>query len=389
MLVRTVLETGQDYVVESKLPEYSLKQLREFSKAAVIEDEDERQLLEQYLQLPPGLPERVQELAADLTADLTNPADKAIKLKEYVRDNYPYTTKPPEVPRDVDFVDHFLFEGRRGYCSYHSTALAVLLRTVGIPSRWVIGYVVDDSEGAQLRTGTAYEVSNRAAHAWVEAFIPGYGWIELDPTPRFSGFEVVEELPDTQAEPEETDPTGGGTPAPPPGDLFPEELDPGAEGGGGGGLNRRPLVFYPLALLILAGGLWVVGLLTRLVQSYRADRCALEGPSGLVKLYLHSFALLRGLEMDLDENMTARELLSAMKRRAGGLPEVAAAFETIVPLLEEWLYGGQEPTRENLELADARWREAVSRLRQIYGLRRMLGARIGSQTLDLAGLMPG
>ena len=94
-----------------------------------------------YLQLPDELPQRVRDLAAELTKDAATPYDKVNKLVSYLQLNYTYTNEPDLSKRkSEDFVDAFLFEIKEGYCDYFSTALAVLTRATGIPSRWVKGY---------------------------------------------------------------------------------------------------------------------------------------------------------------------------------------------------------------------------------------------------------
>ncbi|WP_248926799.1 transglutaminase TgpA family protein [Paenibacillus hamazuiensis] len=151
-----------------------------------------------YLQLPDRLPERVRTLAADLTKDATNPFDKARIIEEYLRLTFPYTNKPDvSKGRSRDFVDRFLFEIKEGYCDYYSTSMAIMLRTLGIPTRWVKGYAsgvlpTDETELLGLDpsmvdpdAGGIYTVRNADAHSWVEAYFAGWGWIPFEPT---SGF---------------------------------------------------------------------------------------------------------------------------------------------------------------------------------------------------------
>lgn len=83
-------------------------------------------------------------------------------------------------PPNRDAVNDFLFNSRRGYCDQFATAMAVLLREIGIPSRLVTGYVTGQS------TGNAYILRGRDAHSWVEAYIQGTGWVGFEPTPGFA-----------------------------------------------------------------------------------------------------------------------------------------------------------------------------------------------------------
>ena len=73
-------------------------------------------------------------------------------------------------------MDYFLFEEKQGYCDYYSSAMVVMLRAVGVPARYVRGY----SQGQ--KTDGVYHVLKSDGHAWPEAFFPGYGWVEFEPT---------------------------------------------------------------------------------------------------------------------------------------------------------------------------------------------------------------
>lgn len=141
-----------------------------------------------YLQLPDKLPQRVRRLAADISAEGSSPYAKALLIERYLRQNYRYSLTDAAIPKaGHDFVDTFLFAGSGGYCDYFSTSMAVMLRSVGIPARWVKGFApgVTVSEEDGIKT---IAVSSKNAHSWVEAYIPGAGWVPLDPTPGFGGF---------------------------------------------------------------------------------------------------------------------------------------------------------------------------------------------------------
>ena len=144
------------------------------SAEAVPLDSVEREL---YLRLP-KLDPRVAELAHRLSADEPVPLDQASRIEEYLRATYPYTLElPKESPPDP--VAYFLFERRRGHCEYFASALALMLRTIGIPSRLATGF-----QSGTLNPLTGWYLMRGAdAHAWVEAYFPGHGWVTLDPTP--------------------------------------------------------------------------------------------------------------------------------------------------------------------------------------------------------------
>lgn len=131
-----------------------------------------------YLQLPPEMPPRVAALARQVTTGLTNPHQQAQALVRYLQANYAYSTQLEKTP-GREPLDAFLFERRRGHCEYFASALAILLRTLGIPSRSVNGYL----GGEWNEYGNYLVVRQQHAHSWVEAYLPGVGWVTYDATP--------------------------------------------------------------------------------------------------------------------------------------------------------------------------------------------------------------
>src|SRR5208283_1358104 len=143
-----------------------------------------QEVLDTYLQLPPALDQRIPELARKITASAGNPFDKAVAMESYLRDNFTYTLNLTGKPGD-DPLAHFLFETRAGHCEYFASAMAIMLRTLGIPSREVNGFL----PGEFNDVAGDYIVRASDAHSWVEAYFPGSGWITFDPTPIADGAE--------------------------------------------------------------------------------------------------------------------------------------------------------------------------------------------------------
>ncbi|MDR3302606.1 MAG: tetratricopeptide repeat protein [Spirochaetaceae bacterium] len=122
--------------------------------------------------------QKIQELAKSLTADTDNYFEKTLDLVLYLSDgDFRYSLKPGIAP-DGDQLSYFLFETKKGYCSYFAFALASMLRSIQIPSRIVVGFFLDP-ETEKLGF---YPILSNMAHAWVEVWFPEYGWIEFDPT---------------------------------------------------------------------------------------------------------------------------------------------------------------------------------------------------------------
>ena len=130
-----------------------------------------------YLQLP-NLDPRIVNLAKLVTSRATNPYDKARAVESYLRSNYGYTLDLSGTP-PVDPLAYFLFEKRAGHCEYFAAAMTVMMRAIGVPARYVNGFL----PGEYNDVGGDYIIRASDAHSWVEVFFPGYGWMTFDPTP--------------------------------------------------------------------------------------------------------------------------------------------------------------------------------------------------------------
>lgn len=158
------------YDAESDLPEIDSDQLR-LAPNTVPEGADE------YLKLPP-LDIRISQLAEQITASSPGNYDKAVAIEQYLRTHFGYTLELPRT-RPQDPLANFLFERKQGHCEYFASSMAVMLRTLRIPSRIVNGFRTGEFNDL---TGQ-YVVRASNAHSWVEAYLPGSGWISFDPTP--------------------------------------------------------------------------------------------------------------------------------------------------------------------------------------------------------------
>ena len=133
-----------------------------------------------YTQLPESLPSRVKNLAYEITKDEDTRYDKLKAIEAYLL-KYEYSLTPGTVPEGVDFVDYFLFENKKGYCTSFATAMAILARSIGIPTRYVEGYVVNYNDKDDI----GFLIRNSNAHAWAEAYFDGIGWIPFEATPSY------------------------------------------------------------------------------------------------------------------------------------------------------------------------------------------------------------
>ncbi|MET0786078.1 MAG: transglutaminase domain-containing protein [Paenisporosarcina sp.] len=174
-----------NYRVTFSEPTYSLTALREVTTESLANLPTE---FDRYLQLPEKLPERVGELATSITEDEVRLYDKVKEIERYFAQNsYIYDQRNVAVPEaGEDYVDQFLFDTKRGYCDNFSSSMVVLLRSLDIPARWVKGFAEGEEVGRQ-NGNRIFEVTNNNAHSWVEAYLPGIGWMPFEPTIGFSG----------------------------------------------------------------------------------------------------------------------------------------------------------------------------------------------------------
>lgn len=135
-----------------------------------------------FTRLPDELPDRVYNLAHEITEGYESRYEKLKAIELYLLNNYSYSNRAPRVPEGMDYVDYFLFESKSGYCTSFATALAVLGRCIGIPTRYMEGYIAKFEEKDE---DNMYRVKNSYAHAWAEAYIEGVGWIPFEATPPY------------------------------------------------------------------------------------------------------------------------------------------------------------------------------------------------------------
>ncbi|MGA3324659.1 MAG: transglutaminaseTgpA domain-containing protein [Terriglobia bacterium] len=136
------------------------------------------QILKECLGVPKDTDARVRELAARLARGAATPDECIRRTMDYLARECHYSLEVGTF-HSRQPVAEFLFEKKRGYCQYFASAAALLLRLEGVPCRYVTGFNIQEDN----RQGDHYVVREMDAHAWIEAYAPGRGWLELDPTP--------------------------------------------------------------------------------------------------------------------------------------------------------------------------------------------------------------
>ena len=172
LIPRTSLSADTEYTVTSRLPLWTPAQLRRAGTAYPAEID------ETYREVPADtgnrVTQRTNQIIANASAD--TPYDAAIAVERYLEANKQYSlsvSKP-----DGNVAESFLFEMDAGYCVYYASTMAVMLRTQGIPTRFVTGY----TPGQRIDSNT-HVVRGLNSHAWVEVYFPDTGWVRFDPTP--------------------------------------------------------------------------------------------------------------------------------------------------------------------------------------------------------------
>ncbi|MFK7802116.1 MAG: DUF3488 and DUF4129 domain-containing transglutaminase family protein [Anaerolineae bacterium] len=166
-----VLQQGEVYNSASKISIASNADLRGASN-------NYPDWTDSYVALPDSVTQRTRDLANELAAPHDNAYDQAIAIQNFLRDHIEYNDQIDAPPDGVEPVDYVLFEVSEGYCNYYSSAMVVMLRHLGIPSRPASGFAA----GEFIEDAGLYRVRSKDAHTWVEAWFPDYGWIQFEPT---------------------------------------------------------------------------------------------------------------------------------------------------------------------------------------------------------------
>jgi transglutaminase-like putative cysteine protease len=143
--------------------------------------ENSANIYKDYMNIPSKTPLRVKELAQAITKNNKSNFEKIKSIEGYLATHYTYNETPGTPPSNVDFVDYFLFDNKDGYCTHYASAMAVMARCIGLPSRYVVGYRVYPLRN--IPGNGYYDITNySSAHAWTEVYFEGVGWIPFEPT---------------------------------------------------------------------------------------------------------------------------------------------------------------------------------------------------------------
>jgi transglutaminase-like putative cysteine protease len=297
-----------------------------------------------YLGVPDGaLGPRATALLDRLRTEVKGqtPYDTAAAMVAFFRDpaNFAYDTDLRNVPCEgLSTVECFALV-RRGFCQWYATTMTIFLRDLGIPARYVEGFLPGG------RSGGVETVIYSSAHAWVEAYFPGYGWVEFDPTG--GGIARDEPLPSGQPVPQSTiDPNASLPPidAPNPGDETDGD-EGGLAAGGGGGASSLPFILLAIVVAGILAGLGV--------------RLTLRGPGGEVtpdQAWRGIVGLARRIGFGPRPAQTVYEYAGVLGE---AMPTARPELETIARAKVDVAYGRQRLGPDRLSAV----REAHRRLR--------------------------
>jgi len=221
--------------------------------------------LEAYTELPEETRNQIRPIARDVvaTAKAVTPLEKALAIQEFLTSTHFAYDATVSGRQDTRSLLNFLTNTRKGFCQQFASAMAVMLRSLGIPTRIAVGFTTGNPI-----PGGQYRVTSLEAHAWPEVLFPGYGWQPFEPTP--GRVNPLTEQITTPA----SERTGGGTGGrpgprgpdpshnrfdnvPPPGGEFSSTREGGAQGGGGGP-RRSYGGLIALAVAVLLGAAAIV-----------------------------------------------------------------------------------------------------------------------------------
>jgi protein-glutamine gamma-glutamyltransferase len=325
-----LLDPGMIYSVVSEVPVLNAGALRPLRPSWPRED------LDRYTQLPSSLPSRVGELAHRITDGRPSVYDKVVAVQRWLRDNTRYNLNIPPDPAGTDPIDEFLFVRRQGFCEHIATAMALLLREVGIPTRLVTGF----GPGERNPLTGYFEVREREAHAWVEVLYPGVGWVPYDPT--FGVPPAAGGLGSRFIAPEVLRAIGNAIVG-----AVPESVRRGARAAGSAiaSAAAAALVGWPVAVAIvacLAGGL-------ALSRARRRRGPRAPAPSGAAAAFSELVRAVgpRGLERAASQ--TPSEFLDVLARRGDIPSEERRDAEVIVRVFERERFSKLRASGDDVE----------------------------------------
>jgi transglutaminase-like putative cysteine protease len=356
---------GLQYTVTSRVSDWTGEELQTAS------DEVPDDIADRYLQLPDDFSDRIRNEAEGVVVGAEGPYAKAMALQAYLRgDPFEYSTQVQH-GHSNDVMEDFLFVTHKGYCEQFAGTYAAMARAIGLPSRVVVGFTKGTRDDSVPPDEPAlFRVNGEHAHAWVELWFDGFGWVTFDPTPGRAppnaqdwlnvpeqqdetggGGETATTVPPNQGQP------GGPAPTRPSGPIqddravtadAPDAATTPRDDGGNPILEPLKRAAGPAGLVGLAY-LLLVPLALALKTSLRRRRArAPVDRVGLAWIETNERLALAGLHMPA--SLTIAERAARMRL---AFPATAPSIELLSGSIERVTYGEVEPTKEEAARATA------------------------------------
>jgi transglutaminase-like putative cysteine protease len=323
---------GQEYEVISQVPRPTLEQIRARSAGG-------EGVRAETLGLPADLPPIVGELAAEVTAGAASDYDALLALQSWFRGgDFRYSLEAPvEEGFDgsgAEAVARFL-EVREGYCVHYASAFALMARTLGMPSRIVVGYLPGTSTGDAVEFQTVYSVMSGQLHAWPEIYFEGVGWIPFEPT---NGLGQPTRFSPEASAPGETADGADDAPAPSTPAEVPDAVDPdtgepltpdAGTAAPDDAVDARPAVTAVLAVLVVLA----IPLLVRELRRRQQLSAARAGDAAAAWAVVQDTAIDLGIPSPVSESPRA---LGARLIAEAGAP--ADAMGVLIRAIERASY---------------------------------------------------
>lgn len=305
-----------------------------------------------YLNLPPLLPAIVQQKAEEYTQAASGEYKKMVALEAALRSKYGYTLTPGETPDGEDFVGYFLQTGK-GYCVHFASAMTMMARTLGIPSRMVVGYGLE-----QDQKGDIWYARRKNAHAWTECYFEGLGWVTFDPTAN-SPYADLNKDDDPNMSTSVTESTKFD-------DTAPTGTETSAVIDQSGETTPAWILYTMLSVLLIAALVGVtVWMLLRLRYSETAYipenvRARIPGWGDQVDHYYTDMVRQLKLLHYVPKNReTMKQFAKRVELGVGLEPD---AMRLVFDIVMRWRYGEMEPTEEEVVLVETAHQHLEKRL---------------------------
>lgn len=329
------------------------------------------QILSDYTGLPGHLQEQVYQLAKDACEGAATPYDKAYAIQTYLSRSFRYTLDVDPQPENLDFVSTFLLSTGEGYCTHFASTMTVLCRMVGLPARYVEGYLAEPDESDH-----AY-VTGMHAHAWTEVYFSGFGWLTFDATPAQNrSTETPEEMlpPETeQPEDSRTPPEQEPTPSPEP-EEAPDQVEsptpPPPETADEPNQEPRNQAGHAWMWLLLILLLLLAGCVLRILRVQPAH-CAGRAKDEMGRWSAWMQAVYDALQV-AGLQRESSESPMAFARRVDGLRRFPVQLLPLGECMALVFYGRLAPEPEETAMAAQAWNAILPRLTRWQRLRLML-----------------